>query len=146
MASGRRLEIDQVAVEPVELGVAIGHLLVDGGQLFVGRLQLFLGGFQLLVDALQLLVGGLDFFVGGLELLVGRFVLLLDGLQVVARLGEFGFSSAMRRDFLLRRAGRAPRRAAPAARGAGTCATARARLPHPRTGSKSSAPADSSAG
>ena len=102
---GRGLEIDQVAVEAVELGVAIGHLLVDGGQLFVGRLQLFLGRFQLFVDALQLFVGGLDFFVGRLELLVGRFVLFLDGLQIVARLGELGleFGDAARLVFAGRR-------------------------------------------
>ena len=88
---GRGLDVDQVAVQAVELGVAIGHLLVDRRQLLVGGLQLLLGRLQLLVDALQLLVGGLDLLVGGLELLVRRLVLLLDGLQVVARLGELGF-------------------------------------------------------
>ena len=66
----------------------LSHLLVDGGQLFIGGFQFFLRGFQFFVDALQFLVGGLDFFVGRLEFFVGRFVLLLDGLEVVARLGQ----------------------------------------------------------
>ena len=83
----------KIGIEAAELDVAIGHLLVDGRQLFVGRLQLFLGRFQFFIDALQLLVGGLDFFVGGLEFLVGGFVLFLDGLEIVARLGKFGFES-----------------------------------------------------
>ncbi len=71
-----------------QFGVAIGHLLVDGGQLFVGGFQFFLGGFQFFVDALQFLVGGLDFFVGSLEFFVGGFVLFLEGLRVIARLGQ----------------------------------------------------------
>jgi len=86
---GGSLEIEQVAVQPAELGVAISHLLVDGDELFVGGLQLFLGRFQFLIDALQLLVGGLDLLVGLLEFLAGGLVLFLDGLEVVARLGQF---------------------------------------------------------
>ena len=85
------LEVDQVAVEAVELDVPIRHLLVDGRQLFVGRLQLFLRRLQFLVDALQLFVGGLDFLVGRLEFLVGRFVLLLHGLEVIAGFGQIAF-------------------------------------------------------
>ena len=143
---GRGLEIDQVAVEAVEFGVAIGHLLVDGGQLFVGRLQLFLGRFQFFVDALQLFVGGLDFFVGRLEFLVGRFVLFLDGLQVVARLGKLGFEFGDAARFFLCGAGAAFRCARGSAAWRRRAGGRRARpfrvLEHDQ---ESSAPADSSA-
>ena len=85
---GGGLEIEQVAVETVQLSVAIGHLLVHGRQLFVGRLKLFLRGLQLFVGALQFFVGGSDFFVRGLELFMRRFLLLLQGLQIIACLGQ----------------------------------------------------------
>src|SRR2546428_14144843 len=67
------------------------HLVVDGGQLFVGGFQFFLRGFQFFIDALQFLVGGGDFFVRRLEFFVGCLVLLLEGLGVVALLGQFAF-------------------------------------------------------
>ena len=43
-----------------------------------------------------------DFLVGRLELLVGRLVLLLHGLEVFARLGEFGFELGDAAGLLLR--------------------------------------------
>ena len=89
--SGRGLKVDQVVVEPIELVIAMAHLLVDGGQLLVGRLEFLLARLQLLVDGLELFVGGLNLLVGGLEFLVGGLVLLLQRLEVFARLGEVGF-------------------------------------------------------
>src|SRR3989442_5106976 len=65
--------------------------MVDGGQLFVGGFQFFLRSFQFLIDALQFLVGGSDFFVGRLEFFVSCLVLLLEGLGVVAVLGQRAF-------------------------------------------------------
>src|SRR5204863_2774559 len=67
------------------------HLVVDGGQLFVGGFQFFLRSFQFLIDALQFLVGGSDFFVGRLKFFVGCLVLFLEGLGVVAVLGQRAF-------------------------------------------------------
>src|SRR2546426_11487543 len=64
------------------------HLIVDGGQLFVGGFQFLLRGFQFLIDALQFLVGGSDLFVGRLEFFVSCLVLLLEGLGVLAVLGQ----------------------------------------------------------
>ena len=83
------LEIAEVGVEPVQLGVPADHFVVDGGQLFVAGLELFLRGLQLFIDALEFLVGGLHLLAGGLQLLSGGLVLLLHGKQVVARLRQF---------------------------------------------------------
>ena len=87
---GRGLHVHEVAAHPGQFGVAVRHLLVDRGQLFVRRLELFLRGLELLVQALQFLVGRLHFLARCLQFLVCRLVLFLDGLQVFARLGEFG--------------------------------------------------------
>src|SRR6266849_2178700 len=37
----------------IQLGIAVLHFIVDGGELFIGGLQLFLDGLQLFVGALQ---------------------------------------------------------------------------------------------
>ena len=79
---GRGLEVEQVAVEAVELDVPIRQLVVHGGQLFVGRLQLFVGRLQLFLGGLQLLVAALQLFVGGLNFLFGRLKLLAGRLEL----------------------------------------------------------------
>lgn len=84
-------KIDQVAVDDIELLVAILQLLVERRQLFVGRLQLFLGSLQLLVRTLQLLVAGLSLLVRRAKLLVHRLLLFDDRLQILAR----GFELAL---------------------------------------------------
>src|SRR5207247_11395102 len=83
--------IVQVRIGAVQFSVAIGQLVGVGGQLFVGGFQFFLRGFQFLIDALQFLVGGSDFFVGRLEFFASCLVLFLEGLGVVAVLGQRAF-------------------------------------------------------
>ena len=83
------LHITEIGVEPVQFTVPADHFIIDRGQLFVGGLQFFFRSLQLLVDTLQFFVGALHLFAGRLEFLVRRFVLLLYGLQIVARLGQF---------------------------------------------------------
>ena len=52
----RRVNIDlkivQIAVQPVQFDIAVGHLFIDGRQLFVGRLEFFFRRFELFIDAL----------------------------------------------------------------------------------------------